>query len=167
MGIRHDLHPKITDAGKVHLPGACYSMTREEKECFLKVIKNAKFPDGFASNISRCVKLQQRNIIGLKSHDCHILMQHLMPIAIQRSLPSMVCSPLISLSCFFREICSKTLRIEDLDRLEAQIPITLCQLERIFPPAFFTVMVHLVVHLVAECKMGGPVQLRWMYPIER
>ena len=87
MGIRHDLHPKITDAGKVHLLGACDSMTREEKECFLKVIKNAKFPDGFSSNISRCVKLQQRNIIGLKSHDCHILMQHLMPIAIRRSLP--------------------------------------------------------------------------------
>jgi hypothetical protein len=167
MGIRHDLHPKITDAGKVHLPGACYSMTREEKEGFLKVIKNVKVPDGFASNISRCVKLQQRNIIGLKSHDCHVLMQHLMPIAIRRSLPSVVCSPLISLSCFFREICSKTLRLEDLDRLEAQIPITLCQLERIFPPGFFTVMVHLVVHLVAECKMGGPVQLRWMYPIER
>ncbi|XP_020968062.1 uncharacterized protein LOC110267222 [Arachis ipaensis] len=28
-------------------------------------------------------------------------------------------------------------------------------------------MVHLMVHLVEEAKLGGPVHYRWMYPIER
>ncbi|XP_038976736.1 uncharacterized protein LOC120107516 [Phoenix dactylifera] len=28
-------------------------------------------------------------------------------------------------------------------------------------------MVHLVIHLVGEAKLGGPVHHRWMYPIER
>ncbi|CAN1791692.1 hypothetical protein LINPERHAP1_LOCUS19427, partial [Linum perenne] len=28
-------------------------------------------------------------------------------------------------------------------------------------------MVHLAVHLPHEAKLGGPVQYRWMYPIER
>ncbi|BAU02069.1 hypothetical protein VIGAN_11148800, partial [Vigna angularis var. angularis] len=28
-------------------------------------------------------------------------------------------------------------------------------------------MVHLLVHLVREIKLCGPVYLRWMYPIER
>ncbi|WVZ05847.1 hypothetical protein V8G54_019193 [Vigna mungo] len=28
-------------------------------------------------------------------------------------------------------------------------------------------MVHLIVHLVEDAKLGGPVQYRWMYPIER
>ena len=28
-------------------------------------------------------------------------------------------------------------------------------------------MVHLIVHLVREVKLGGPVYLRWMYPFER
>ncbi|BAT75953.1 hypothetical protein VIGAN_01389200 [Vigna angularis var. angularis] len=28
-------------------------------------------------------------------------------------------------------------------------------------------MVHLIVHLVEDAKRGGPVQYRWMYPIER
>jgi hypothetical protein len=74
---------------------------------------------------------------------------------------------LLDLSCFFREICSKTLRLEDLNRLEDRIPIILCNLEKIFPPSFFTVMVHLVIHLVRECKLGGPVHYRWMYPVER
>ncbi|KAL4394514.1 hypothetical protein AHAS_Ahas02G0159600 [Arachis hypogaea] len=40
-------------------------------------------------------------------------------------------------------------------------------MEMIFPPSFFTVMVHLTVHLVDELKLGGPVHYRWMYPIER
>ncbi|XP_039134115.1 uncharacterized protein LOC120271498 isoform X3 [Dioscorea cayenensis subsp. rotundata] len=44
---------------------------------------------------------------------------------------------------------------------------TLCNLERIFPPSFFDVMIHLVVHLASEAKLAGPVQYRWMYPIER
>ncbi|MCV5003685.1 DUF4218 domain-containing protein, partial [Escherichia coli] len=36
-----------------------------------------------------------------------------------------------------------------------------------FPPSFFDIMVHLVVHLVREVKLGGPVYMRWMYPFER
>ena len=51
--------------------------------------------------------------------------------------------------------------------LEADIAVTLCELEKIFPPSFFTVMVHLVIHLAAEAKIGGPVHYRWMYPIKR
>ena len=42
-----------------------------------------------------------------------------------------------------------------------------CKLEMIFPPAFFDIMVHLVIHLYDEAIMGGPVQMRWMYPFER
>jgi len=37
----------------------------------------------------------------------------------------------------------------------------------LFPHSFFTVMIHLVVHLAGDAKLGGPVQYRWMYPIER
>jgi len=40
-------------------------------------------------------------------------------------------------------------------------------MEMLFPPSFFTIMVHLVVHLVEDAKLGGPVQYRWMYPIEK
>ncbi|RVX13245.1 hypothetical protein CK203_018034 [Vitis vinifera] len=50
---------------------------------------------------------------------------------------------------------------------EHDIVLILCKLERIFPPAFFDVMVHLLVHLPHEAKLAGPVGLRWIYPIER
>jgi hypothetical protein len=29
------------------------------------------------------------------------------------------------------------------------------------------ISVHLIMHLVREYKLGGPVHYRWMYPIER
>ena len=74
---------------------------------------------------------------------------------------------LIDLSYFFREICSKVLNVEELGALKKRIVVPLCELERIFSPSFFIVMVHLVVHLVSEAKVAGPIHYCWMYPIER
>ena len=51
--------------------------------------------------------------------------------------------------------------------METEIGKILCDLERIFPPSFFDVMVHLSVHLASEARLGGTVHYRWMYPIER
>ena len=39
--------------------------------------------------------------------------------------------PLIDLSCFFREICSKVLNVDELRALEKRIVVTLCELEKI------------------------------------
>ena len=36
-----------------------------------------------------------------------------------------------------------------------------------FPPAFFNIMVHLIVHLVKEIKCCGPAYLQWMYLVKR
>ena len=43
----------------------------------------------------------------------------------------------------------------------------ICNLEKIFPAAFFDVIEHLPIHLSHEAALGGLVQFRWMYPIER
>ena len=124
-------------------------------------------PTEYASNISRRVNLKERKISSLNSHDNHILMQQLFPIALQGSLASHVTGLLIKLACFLRKICSKTLTVSDIANAEAEITVTLCELKKIFPPSFFTVMVYLVMHLATEAKFGAPVQYRWMYPIKR
>ena len=54
-----------------------------------------------------------------------------------------------------------------LDELENKATIILCQLKMYFPPAFFDIMVHLIVHLVREMKCCGLVYLWWMYLVER
>ncbi|KAM3365980.1 hypothetical protein ACQJBY_015509 [Aegilops geniculata] len=51
--------------------------------------------------------------------------------------------------------------------MQAQIPVTLCKLEKEFPPSFFDVMMHLPVHLANEALLGGPTIYRWMYLFER
>ncbi|KAH7864015.1 hypothetical protein Vadar_024658 [Vaccinium darrowii] len=74
---------------------------------------------------------------------------------------------LFELGNFYQQLCSKTVKMSDLDKLEKNVALVLCKLEKIFPPPFFDVMVHLAIHLPREIKLGGPVQYRWMYPIER
>ncbi|GLU11621.1 hypothetical protein SLE2022_283550 [Rubroshorea leprosula] len=168
MGIRNDLHPKVRlRTNTKYLPKACYQMTSKEKDAFFKVLKDLRAPDELSSNVSRCVQLKPHKLIGLKSHDCHVLMLELLPIALRKSLPDEVCSTIIDFCNYFKNICSKVLCERDLDLLEHRIAITLCEMEKIFPPSFFTIMVHLAIHLANEAKLGGPVNFRWMYPIER
>ncbi|KAL0455877.1 UNVERIFIED_CONTAM: hypothetical protein Slati_0926900 [Sesamum latifolium] len=69
----------------------------------------------------------------------------------------------LSLQC----ICSTTLDVHKLHELENSVAIILCNLEKIFPPAFFDSIEHFIVHLSYEGRVGGPVQYRWMYPFER
>lgn len=168
LNIRSQLHPKVHPSnGKIYLPRACYQMTSNEKETFLEVLKTIKAPDEYLSNISRCVQVKQRKIFGLKSYDCHILMQEFLPIAMKGCLPDKVSLAIADLCHFFKELCGKVLSERNLEHLEYRIAKTLCHLEKIFPPSFFTIMVHLVIHLAYEAKLAGPVHYRWMYHIER
>jgi hypothetical protein len=50
--------------------------------------------------------------------------------------------------------------------LKARAITTLCLLEKIFLPSFFDLMTHLVIHLVDEFHICGPIHVHWMYPIE-
>ena len=45
--------------------------------------------------------------------------------------------------------------------------VILCELEMYFPPAFFDVTVHLLVHIVEDIIQLGPTFLHSMMPFER
>ncbi|XP_056698013.1 uncharacterized protein [Spinacia oleracea] len=153
--------------GSEYMPPASYSMSTEEKERFLNVLQKLKVPDGYGSNLSSCVNMKQKKLINLKSHDNHVLMQDILPVALRASNSTKLIDLLAGLSSFFKRLCSTTIDPDDLDDLQDGIILTLCKLEIEFPPSFFTIMVHLLIHLVEEVKLGGPVRYRWMYPIER
>ncbi|XP_039134228.1 uncharacterized protein LOC120271620 [Dioscorea cayenensis subsp. rotundata] len=167
MGIRCELHPEYLPNGRTRLPPASYSMTKKEKDVFCQVLKNIKVPDGYSSNISRCVNQKERKLQSLKSHDHHILLHDLLPIALRSSLTNRVTCAISAFCNIFKILCGKVLTVEELDKLHRDAIISLCDLEKIFPPSFFTIMVHLVIHLPLQAKLGGPVHYRWMYPIER
>ncbi|XP_021804336.1 uncharacterized protein LOC110748694, partial [Prunus avium] len=165
MNIRPNDH-LMPEGNGFRKPHARYTLNVNQRKDFCKFLKSVKFPDGYAANISRNVTISDGKISGLKSHDCHVLLQRLLPVGIRSYLDSDVCTALVELSIFFQRMCAKTLKISDLDQMEKDIVLTLCKLEKIFPPAFFDVMVHLAVHLPREAKLAGPVTYRWMYPIE-
>jgi hypothetical protein len=168
LGIRSKLQPGEDEEGKPYLPWAPFNMSREQKEILCLIIKNLRTPDGYASNISRCVNMKDCTLSGLKSHDCHVLIEDILPIALRSCYPSKeVMTIVIELADFFKKLCSKVISIPELDELQNKIVLTLCEMEKTFLPSFFTIMVHLMVHLVEEVKLGGPVHYRWMYPLER
>nr|GMC51112.1 uncharacterized protein LOC109179592 [Ipomoea batatas] len=148
-------------------PKACYTLDKPAREALCEWVKNLKFPDGYVSNMSRCVDMNKLKLFGMKSHDCHVFMQRLIPIAFRELLPLNVWKVLTELSLFFKNLTSTTIRVEEMMKLENDIPLILCQLERLFPPSFFDSMEHLPIHLAYEARIAGPVQYRWMYPFER
>ena len=168
MGIREALHLRPVDGGKsFEMPEAWYTMTKEEKIAFCEFIRAVRFPDGYAANLAKCVSPDGCKLQGLKTHDCHILLQRILPAGLRGIMDKEIYEAVAELGNFFKELCSKTLKLSVLERLDKEIPIILCKLEKIFPPAFFTVMVHLAVHLPKEAILRGPVQYGWMYPVER
>ncbi|KAL6551327.1 hypothetical protein OROMI_021815 [Orobanche minor] len=97
-------------------------------------LDSVKFP---ASNISRCVGINDQKISGQKSHDGHILLQQILPVGIRGSLDKNISNVLAELGHFFQRLCYKKLKRLDLPKMGEDINLILCKLEQIYPPDFF------------------------------
>ena len=75
LKIRKELAPNYSNNNRIKLPPASYTLTREEKKSFCKALHNIKVLDGYSSNLKNLVSLKDCKLQGLKSHDCHVLMQ--------------------------------------------------------------------------------------------
>ncbi|XP_022870847.1 uncharacterized protein LOC111390092 [Olea europaea var. sylvestris] len=166
MNIRHDLHPE-SRGDKFYLPVAPHTLSKPEREMFCKRLANLRLPDGYGSNIGNCISMEELKIVGLKSHDCHILMQQLLPIALRGLLPKGARNSISKLCSFFNAICQRVVDRNNVEQLEEDVIEIVCMLEMYFPPSFFDIMVHLTIHIGREVSLCGPVQYRWMYPFER
>ncbi|KAJ7949303.1 Transposon protein, putative, CACTA, En/Spm sub-class [Quillaja saponaria] len=153
--------------GKLITPKASYSLSKLQLKEVCEWIKDLRLLDGYTVNLACCVNMEDCKLYGLKSHDCHVFMQRLIPIAFGDYLPKGAWETFTELSNFFRDLYTTELRVEHMEMLEKNIVITLCKLEKILIPGFFDSMEHLTVHLPYKAKVGGPVQYRWMYPFER
>ena len=105
--------------------------------------------------MGRCIDMKKYKLFGMKSHVSHVFMQRLLPIAFREFLPNNVWEAVTELSLVFKDLASATLKVTDMCRLQEQIPVILCKLERIFPPTLFDSMEHLLVHLPYEARIAG------------
>ncbi|GJY77987.1 putative reverse transcriptase domain-containing protein [Tanacetum coccineum] len=147
LGIKPELFAR-QEEDKTTLPPAGYTLTNAEKDIFCETLSNIRVPQGYYSNFSSLVSLKDMKLIGLKSYDYHMLMQEFLPIVI-------------------RLIMHPPTRLQELDKMQLELVVTLCLLEKFFPLSFFDIMIHLTVHLTREVKLCGPICFQWMYPFER
>ena len=186
MGIRVELQPPPSDdeeeeetetqnsrrrrkgkKGEVKLKAACFTLSKKEAIQFMKCLLGVKFPNGFAGKISRWLDEAKQRFSGMKSHDVAVLMTQVLPVAIRGIMDKHVRETLFGLCNFFDVISRKSIGIRQLTRLQEEIVVIVCELEMYFPPAFFDVMVHLLLHVVEDIVQLGPPFLRSMMPFER
>ena len=102
--------------------------------------------------------------------DCHVLMQQLLPLAFRGVLHKNVCAAIVKLCSFFQQLCSKVLKIYQLERLQNDIIVTLRKLERIFPPSFFFMLWYIYMCILQirqmsldQCNIDGCIILSGMF----
>ena len=145
----------VKDGNKWIKLTAEFTLSVVDRQKFCSLVKNVRFPDAFAANLRKNITDNDSKITGLKYHDCHVLMQHLLLVGLHPFLNQHISSTIIELCNFFRKICSRTLRVEDMEKAKVHIALVLSKLELIFPLAFFDIMIHLVMHLPEEAILGG------------
>jgi hypothetical protein len=94
-------------------------------------------------------------------------MTQLLPIALRGLLPENVRVAIVKVCAFLNAISQKVINPEVLPRLQNDVIQCLVSFELVFPPSFFNIMTHLLVHLVDEISILGPVFLHNMFPFER
>jgi hypothetical protein len=97
-----------------------------------------KVPSGYSSNIKGIISMKDKKFTNLKAHDCHMLMTRLLPVALRGVLPEKLRLALVKLCAFLKAISQKAIDLA-------------------FPPSSFDIMTHLLVHLVKEITILGPV----------
>ena len=95
-------------------PKAYYTLDKIGKQVLCEWVKNLRYPDGYASNLARCVDMEKLKLFGMKNHDCHVCMQRLLPIAFCELLPQNFWKALTELSMFFKDLTSKIIKNDDM-----------------------------------------------------
>ena len=105
LGIRSELH-LYKEGNRWMKPYPNFGLTSEERKEFGNYIKSVQFPDNFASNLTKNVNNHDGKIIGLKSHDCHVIMQRLLAHGVRKFLSKDVSDTIVELCSFFKLLCT-------------------------------------------------------------
>ena len=129
-------------------PKANYVLTAAEFDIFCTRLERLKVPSGYCSEIGSHIR--NKKFGALKSHDYHILMQSLLPMALRGLMEPNTRMAIMRASRIFRRLYCKVWDPSQADNLREDVAITMCLLEMTFPPTFFDIMSHLPLHLVEE-----------------
>jgi hypothetical protein len=89
-------------------------------------------PSGFSSNINGIINMTEKKFQNLKSHDCHVIMMLLLPVALRGLLPENVHIPIVKLCAFLNAISQKVINPDILPRLQKDVAQCLVSFELVF-----------------------------------
>ena len=124
LGIRSELH-LYKEGNRWMKPHPSFALTLEERREFGKYMKSMRFPDGFASNLTKNVNDHDEKITILKSHDYHVIMQRLLIPGIRKYLPKEVSYTVAQLCNFFKLISTRTLGVDELRKVQKNVSLIL------------------------------------------
>ena len=130
-------------------------------------ISSIKVPSGFSSNVKGIINMVEKKFLNLKSHGYHVLMTQLLLVALRGILPPNIRLASVKLCAFLNAISQKAINPAHLAKLQNDVVQCLVSFELVFPPSFFNIMTHLLVHLIKEISIHGPMFLHNMFPFER
>ena len=166
MEIRKDLHPIEKGNGRYELPPASYNLTHDEKKAMCESLRGIRVPSRFSSNIKKLVSMKDLSLCRYNCHDCHVLLTVFLPIAIRAIKPVYVKMVITRLCYFFNKISQKVINEDELNDLQEFIGETMAQLEMCFPPGYFDITEHLMIHMVDQIRALGPLYLYEMWTYE-
>lgn len=69
---------------KTNLPPTCYILKIAEMYSLWEFLHGVKVSSsGYSTNIRKLVDMKDHKLIGIKSHDYHVMITHILPIAIR------------------------------------------------------------------------------------
>jgi hypothetical protein len=113
------LLPNPRKGRKMMKPAASYVLTDKEFEVFASTIEKLKTPSRYSSELGKHIR--KRNFGALKSHDYHVLLQQLMPLALRGLLTPGPQMAVMRMSKVFRRICTKVYNPAEFPSLVADV----------------------------------------------
>jgi hypothetical protein len=107
------------------------------------------------ANIKQAVNVGTGKLNGLKSHDYHILIERLMSVIFRGYFKADLWKMFVELSYIYRHICAKQVSKAMMQRLEEEITVLVCKMEKVFSPSWFNAMQHIPSRLEDLCSSGG------------
>jgi hypothetical protein len=112
-----------------------------------KSLWGIRVPSRFSSNIRTQVSMKHLLLCGYNCHDCHVLLMVFLPIAIKAINLVYVKMVITRLCYFFNKISQKVIDGDKLKDLQEFFRETMAQLKMCFPPEFFDITEHLMIHM--------------------
>jgi hypothetical protein len=147
-GIQPHLWIQNVDSQLVKLV-VSFVLSDHDKDTFIHTVMHIKTPIFYGTSLKKIIT-KDKYLKGMKSHDFNVMMQNILPLCMLGLMSTCCKMSIVRLCCVFKKLCAKIVDPTQFGELKKEMEICLILLEKEFPPLFFDIMTHLLVHLVEK-----------------